>query len=51
MFSNVVVKSVSSCDVLCAVQFVAQTAQHTIHTKVSNTFYHNIAEHITTYFY
>ena len=53
MFSNVVIKSVSSYDcVLCAVQFVTpQTAWHTIHTTACNTFYHNIAEHKTTYFY
>ena len=25
--------------------------QHTIHTTAWNTFYHNIAEHITKYFY
>jgi hypothetical protein len=37
MFSNVVVKSVSSCGVyvLCALQFVteSQTARHAVHTS------------------
>ena len=43
MFSNVGKKCFKLWCVLCAVQFV--TARHTIHTT------HNIAEHITTYFY
>jgi len=29
----------------------SQTARHTTHTTALNTFYDNIAEHITTYFY
>ena len=45
MFSNVVVKSVSNCGVYC----VPCTAHNTHHSL--KNFYHNTAEHITTYFY
>ena len=53
MFSNVVVKShFKLWCVLCAVQCVtqSQTARHTIHIAASNTFDHNIAEHMTDVF-
>ena len=50
MFSNIVVKSVSSCGVYCVSCSLSQTARHTIHTTAWNTFYHNVAEHLTTYF-
>ena len=44
MFSNVVVKSVSSCGVYCV-------SRGTQYTPQLETLYTNIAEHLTTYFY
>jgi hypothetical protein len=39
------------CGKSCGVCCVQCTALHTTHTAAWNTFYHNISEHITAYFY
>jgi hypothetical protein len=43
--------SIHSHTIHTALNTQSHATRHSVHTKAWNTFYHNIAEHITMYFY